>query len=187
MSRYFVFLVASMMFDVLALLLAPVLPAFAVLRDGWSDNRNARAWEPRLPVWLSWFDTPDNSLWGDTGWRTIHCPAYWGYWGMVKWLIRNHGYGFKWSVLSARVDSPSSIISSGNPDVCRRDEKPVSFRASMGNYWQLKSVFRLEFLGVAVTVNVGWLLDTYVTHPMFHHESPLALFMCSVRFRRVGG
>ncbi len=38
-----------------AYVLAPILPLFA--NDGW------------LPIWLSWFQTPDASINGDSGWK----------------------------------------------------------------------------------------------------------------------
>lgn len=47
--------------------------------------------------------TPDNSLWGDDGWKNIHCPKYKSYWGMVKWLYRNPAYGLATSLLSMPV------------------------------------------------------------------------------------
>lgn len=67
--------------------LALVLPFFS--RGGW------------LPSWLSWFQTPDNSLYGDDGWKTEHwiwrykLPSWLAtYVGMVGWLWRNPAYGF---------------------------------------------------------------------------------------------
>ena len=67
--------------------LALVLPFFS--KNGW------------LPSWLSWFQTPDNSLYGDDGWKTEHWMwryklpvALATYVGMVGWLWRNPAYGF---------------------------------------------------------------------------------------------
>jgi len=71
-----------------AWLVAPVIPLFAS-NDGW------------LPKGLSWFQTPDNSLHGDSGWITQHWQWRYSlpigmcnYIGMVGWLIRNPAYGF---------------------------------------------------------------------------------------------
>lgn len=87
---WFAMLPLEIAFTLLALLLAPVLPLFARDEYGFCDNANAMRTEPRLPSWLSWFMTPDNSLYGDAGWRTEHCPDHWhDYWGMVQWLWRN--------------------------------------------------------------------------------------------------
>jgi hypothetical protein len=68
MIRFLIYLVAEQLFNIVAMLLAPILPAFASMQDGRSDNSHCRAVEPRLPRWLSWFMTLDNSLWGDVGW-----------------------------------------------------------------------------------------------------------------------
>ena len=59
----------------LALLFAPLLSYFSELRNGALDNANSFGMAPRLLKQLSWFDTPDNSLWGDHGWRTKHCKG----------------------------------------------------------------------------------------------------------------
>lgn len=77
----------SVLATVIGFLIAPILPFFA--KNGW------------LPKWLSWFQTPDNSLYGDDGWKTEHwmwrykLPAGLAtYVGMVGWLWRNPAYGF---------------------------------------------------------------------------------------------
>lgn len=68
MFRFLIYLVVGELFGLLAWVVAPILPMFATMQDGWSDNSHYRAVEPRLPWWLGWFMTPDNSLWGDNGW-----------------------------------------------------------------------------------------------------------------------
>ena len=77
----------SLLLTVISFPLALVLPFFA--KNGW------------LPKWLWWFQTPDNSLYGDDGWKTEHwvwrykLPAILAtYVGMVGWLWRNPAYGF---------------------------------------------------------------------------------------------
>ena len=52
--------------------LAFVLPFFATEQEGPLNNGNEYGLGPRLPKWLSWFQTPDNSLDGDNGWKTEH-------------------------------------------------------------------------------------------------------------------
>ena len=49
MIRFLIYLVAEQLFNIVAMFLAPVLPAFASMQDGWSDNSHFRAIEPRLP------------------------------------------------------------------------------------------------------------------------------------------
>lgn len=81
--------------------LAFILPFFAEEREGLLDNGTKSGLGYYLPKWLSIFQTPDNSLDGDEGWRTEH--AQWRfklptaiavYVGRVGWLWRNPGYGY---------------------------------------------------------------------------------------------
>lgn len=105
-------------FTLLAWILSPFLPLFSALQLGACDNGSIpQRLEPRLPLWLAWFQTPDNSLWGDAGWRTVHCPHYKSYLGMVKWLFRNPGYGFAWSVLAAQPPAGQFITAIGDMTV----------------------------------------------------------------------
>ncbi len=86
-------------------ILTPILPIFKVCREGWCNNNTYIAWGPRLPVWLAWFDTPDNCLRGDENWDREHV---FGYMSVVGWLYRNSLYGFKWTVLSLPEGHPSA-------------------------------------------------------------------------------
>lgn len=77
----------SILVTVLGIVLSPILPLFA--KDGW------------LPKWLSWFQTPDNSLYGDDGWKTEHWMWRYKlptkictYVGEFGWLLRNPGQGY---------------------------------------------------------------------------------------------
>lgn len=77
----------SLIVTIIGMLIAPLLPFFA--KDGW------------LPNWLWWWQTPDNSLYGDEGWKHEHwlwrykLPDFLSaYIGQVGWLWRNPGYGF---------------------------------------------------------------------------------------------
>lgn len=71
--------------------LAFFLPLFATGQYGWINNATAKATEPRLPFWLNWFQTWDNSLWGDNGFKESHKSSWWS---EVQWLWRNPFYGF---------------------------------------------------------------------------------------------
>jgi hypothetical protein len=154
--RYFLYLMLYVPVQLFAYLITPILPAFRVLRLGHSDNSNAYLVEPRLPLWLSWFDTSDNSLWGDHGWQTKHCPEYASYWGMVKWLYRNSLYGFKWSVMSMPIQHTRKMI--GNPQIDYHSKTFGTMRITQPNgAWQYKSV--RPFLGKILVLNFGWLLD----------------------------
>jgi hypothetical protein len=103
--RYLLTLAAYLPMQVLAYVVTPVLPLFAKEQDGALDNNNGTGAGPRLPSWLSWFDTPDNSLNGDACFQAANRE---GYLSKVRWLYRNSLYGFKWSVLSLSEGDPSA-------------------------------------------------------------------------------
>jgi len=73
--------------------LTPIVVLFTN-RNGW------------LPSWLFWFQTPDNSLDGDSGWKNESRPyliennSYQRYINRCYWLWRNSLYGFNESVLA---------------------------------------------------------------------------------------
>ncbi len=95
--KYFLYLLVYLPIQFITYIITPLLPFFAVLRYGWCNNNSYQAEAMRLPMNLSWFDTPDNSLMGDERWSREHV---FGYLSMVGWLYRNSLYGFKWTVLS---------------------------------------------------------------------------------------
>lgn len=83
--------IAGMIMVSISYLLAPIVVLFAT-KEGW------------LPSWLNWFQTPDNSLDGDGGWRSEHFLwLRWVYARRVLWLWRNPTYGFDVSVLGYKV------------------------------------------------------------------------------------
>lgn len=174
--RWTACLVAALIAEVLAIMLAPILPLFSSPALGPVNNYSASARELRLPDWLSWFQTPDNSLLGDAAWQASHIwPG--SHWAMTGWLLRNRAYGFKWSVLACEVD-PSSISFSGDPRVNRNNGVTGLFRASLsGGYWQWKLVKPL-IGNWGLMFNFGWQLNEFVLS-----EKPgVALFQFSPRF-----
>jgi hypothetical protein len=88
---YLILIPLNLLITLVALLLAPILPLFASEQDGWLDNHSSWGKGPRLPTWLSWFQTPDNSLDGDAGFSQLNPPSYIS---QVKWLLRNPAYAF---------------------------------------------------------------------------------------------
>lgn len=165
--RYLVYLAAALAMEVLAFVLAPVLPLFA--RNGY------------LPGWLAWFQTPDYSLYGDPGWQSEHVRDPRSYWSQVRWLLRNRAYGFKWSVLAAPVDLQSYSFR-GNPDIKNRHNAVAGWlHVTMGEYWQWKWIAPLPGTSMCVMLNFGWLLDPYYRHPSLAKTQPRALFMFSPR------
>ena len=58
---------------------------------GWCNNGTVWQSGPRLFSFVSWWQTPDNSLEGDQTFRSEHNPCWWS---KVQWLWRNPFYGF---------------------------------------------------------------------------------------------
>jgi len=81
--------VYNLLMTAIAVILAPVLPVFAVQKEWWLDNHAKRGVGPVLPSWLNLFMTPDNSLDGDATFERLNPPSYWS---KVKWLWRNPAY-----------------------------------------------------------------------------------------------
>ena len=172
------------------MLLAPVLPLFAKMRDGPVDNNNGYGVEPRLPKWLSWFDTSyDNSLWGDHGWKTKHCPEFWNtYLGMVLWLWRNPAAGFCWQVLAANIDLSEEFILTDSGNGMNVDKGQGTFgwfkiTASSG-YFQYRVVKKL-WGDKAWTFECGWLLDNYMKDREARVKHPRAVFQFQPQIRTV--
>ena len=170
--RYLIYLILSFIMQIVAWLVTPVLPLFAVRREGWSDNKNDWRVEPRLPLWLTWFDTPDNSLYGDKKFLSLNNPSYLS---EVKWLYRNSIYGFKWSVLAADCSEYKYTVPKPQPNY----KGPVfgSFYLKAGKYWQYKLCKKLTS-NYCLLLNLGWLLDDV-------ENNKKCLFMFSPRIKQI--
>jgi len=90
-ALYLILAPISLLITLVAVILAPILPLFATSQEGWNDNHSRWGLGPRLPKWLSWFMTPDNSLDGDRTFFQLNPPSYLS---QVKWLLRNPAYSF---------------------------------------------------------------------------------------------
>lgn len=188
MTRYVILLVAYIPFYLLAMLIAPILPLFAELRNGPIDNANGEGVEPRLPRWLFWFDTSiDNSLWGDHGWRTKHCQKHWqSYIGEVLWLWRNPAAGFCWSVLARRIGRNDYFWLSHSGSGLDVDKGKAKFgwyfiRASNGAF-SLRWCRR--WLGLIFSFEAGWLLDIYLKDQKAKDSRPMATFQFQPQIKR---
>lgn len=149
-----------------------MLPSFRVMRDGPLDNAQKTGVAPRLPLWLSWFDTPDNSLLGDGTWAVKHSGTYWD---MVAWLNRNSIYGFQWSVLSASCKGLLRTYT-GNRDINHHTGTLGTLRVKCGDYWQYKAVTKF-IANYAWVINLGWILDD--------ESQERSMFVFSVRIRSI--
>lgn len=105
--RYLVYLVVYFIALFIAALTMPLVPLFA---NKLGD----------LPKWLSWFQTPDSTVDGDSNWeascaKTLGELPEWlqTYLRRLGWLYRNPIYGFSIYVLGApKTSNKPTIISS---------------------------------------------------------------------------
>lgn len=125
--------------------------------------------DDHLPKWLSWFDTPDNPLSGDGGWKTEHMqwrfkfpPMIARYLGRVGWLWRNNMYGFDIDVMGAKVLATDTLVVTG--DIATSDRPGHSgsvtrklYRDGKLIYWQWYFI-HIYAPGRCVRVNLGWKL-----------------------------
>lgn len=182
---YALFVVMYCIAFIVGMVLAPILPAFAIISPGWLNNHNSYGSEPRLPKWLRWFDTyHDNSLYGDTGWREEHCKKYWNtYVGMVLWLWRNPVAGFCWDVLSFNIydiyvgHKYDGIVVAGDTGVDKNNTDNGSFLIHyLGTkYFQYRVI--KTFGRIKWCFEAGWLLDVYVKDEHSYSTKPKPQFI----------
>lgn len=189
MIWYVVLLCIYIPFYLFAMLLAPVLPLFREYRVGPTDNGNSTGVGPRLPAWLSWFDTSyDNSLYGDAGWRNKHCPKHWGtYLGMVLWLWRNPAAGFCWHVLAHEVGLAEIFMlrHSGNGLNVDKGKGLYGwyFIRSSGGAFSIRWCKRVG--PVVLNFEAGWLLDVYLKERNAVLAHPKATFQFQPQIKRL--
>lgn len=149
-------------FLLICYLLAPVLP-LAASEDGW------------LPSWLSWFQTPDNSLDGDYGWNNEHWQfrkklpePFQRYVGRVGWLIRNPGYGMETTVIAAKQPL-EQFKYWGNRNI-KNGAEPVYgwLIVTSGIYWNVYVILPSIF-GKTFRLYLGWKLRNGENYPFYQY------------------
>ena len=146
---YLVLAPISLVITLLALVIAPVLPLFAVQKEWWLDNHAKRGIGPVLPTWLNWFMTPDNSLDGDATFEKINGISYWA---KVKWLWRNPAYSFALRY----VNSPYETSVQGDPTIKDNDNAKKGWCLVHANgLFQFTLVAPIGF-SRCIYVNLGW-------------------------------
>ena len=88
---YPILVIINLIGTLLTFPLAPILALCHSDQVGWCDNATIYQQGPRLHKWLSWFQSPDNSLDGDITFQSFFPPCWWS---KVHWLWRNPFYGF---------------------------------------------------------------------------------------------
>lgn len=157
--KYIALIIVDIAVTFLNFPLAPIAVLFAS-EDGW------------LPRWLWWFQTPDNSLDGDGGWKELH--RWWKddadvetnkfkrYINRVLWLYRNSAYGFAIDVMGARIEEGFKFEIEGSPKVSNRPLYEGSVFRKVTNpsgsvYWQWYYVKAWSETR-CLRINLGWKL-----------------------------
>ena len=166
----------SLLVTLLGLILAPILPLFAQHDLGWCDNHSYQGFEPRLPKWLNWFMTPDNSLYGDAAFKQINGI---GYLARVKWLIRNPAYSFALRYLYA----PYTTAVYGDNSIKDNDNAKAGWCFVQANgLFQFTYIKRIFSSSRCVYVVLGWNIRHLVDNAVAVKNNPhLATFSFSPR------
>jgi len=147
---YLLLVPVNLVLTLLAILLAPVLPMFSSNAYGWVDNGAKEEFGPRLPTWLNWFQTWDNSLDGDASFQALNYPSYWS---KVKWLVRNPLPTFALRTLS----NPYYTIVKGDKTIKDNDNAKEGWCIVQANgLFQFVFVRRIGSTSRAIYINVGW-------------------------------
>ena len=136
---YILLVPISLLLTLIALVLAPILPIFASEQEGWLDNHAKWGVGPRLPTWLDWFMTPDNSLDGDATFEALNGI---GYFSKVKWLCRNPAYSFALEYLFA----PFQVLVKGDISIKDNDKAKAGWCFVTANgLFQFRWVFPIGY------------------------------------------
>jgi hypothetical protein len=147
---YLILVPISLVLTLIALITAPIMPIFAKQVDGWLDNHSIWGIGPRLPTWLNWFMTPDNSLDGDATFQEINGRSYWS---KVKWLWRNPAYSFSLKYLNA----PYTATVYGNKTIKDNDNAKAGWCFVRANgLFQFRYIKRIATTNRCILVNLGW-------------------------------
>ena len=146
---YLILVPISLLLTLIAIILAPVMPVFAVQKEWWLDNHAKRGIGPVLPTWLNWFMTPDNSLDGDATFEKHNGISYWS---KVKWLWRNPAYSFALRYLH----TPYTTSVKGDPTIKDNDNAKKGWCLVHANgLFQFTSVTPIGF-SRCIYINLGW-------------------------------
>jgi hypothetical protein len=175
MISYILLVPLSLLLTLVAIIIAPVLPMFAVQKEWWLDNHSYRAVGPVLPSWLNWFMTPDNSLDGDATFEKLNPPSYWS---KVKWLWRNPAYAFALRYL----DAPYTTEMLGDKTIKDNDNAKKGWLFVKANgLFQFVLIVPIGFQRCFM-VNLGWNVRALVDDNVVVKPNPYqATFVFSPR------
>lgn len=147
---YLVLVPISLLITLIAVIFAPIMPVFKVIKEWWCDNHSFRALGPVLPTWLNWFMTPDNTLDGDATFQKNNGISYWS---KVKWLWRNPAYSFALRYLN----EPYETTVYGDKTIKDNDNAKAGWCFVRANgLFQFRYIKRIANTNRCVLVNLGW-------------------------------
>lgn len=147
---YLVLVPISLVLTLIALITAPIMTIFKVMKEWWCDNHSFRAIGPVLPSWLNWFMTPDNTLDGDATFQQINGLSYWS---KVKWLWRNPAYSFALRYLN----EPYETSVKGDKTIKDNDNAKAGWCFVRANgLFQFRYIKRIATTNRCILVNLGW-------------------------------
>ena len=150
MITYIILVPLSLLLTLLAIIIAPIMPWFAVQKEWWCDNHSYRAVGPVLPSWLNWFMTPDNTLEGDATFQKLNPHTYWS---EIKWLWRNPAYSFALRYLNA----PYHAVVKGDTSIKDNDNAKEGWCLVTANgLFQFRLVRRIFSTNRCLYINFGW-------------------------------
>lgn len=148
--KYTLMIPISLILTLIALVTAPLMVLLAEQRDGWLDNGSIWGRGPRLPTWLNWFMTPDNSLDGDATFDRLNGRSYWS---RVKWLWRNPAYSYG----LAMVNNPYYTRVRGDKTIKDNDNAKAGWCFVRANgLFQLRIVVHIVGTDRCFLCNLGW-------------------------------
>ena len=157
--QYIILVPLNLLATLLAIILSPILPLFSSEQYGWLDNGAKEGFGPRLPVWLDWFQTWDNSLDGDATFMANNPPSYLS---KIKWIVRNPAP----SVALRTLTAPFNASYKGDNSIRDNDNAKAGWvfvRAT--DTFQFAFIIPIGFKR-CIYVNLGWniraLVDTNV-------------------------
>ena len=155
-AKFYALILPSLFMTVVGRIVAPIVVPFAS-EDGW------------LPSWLNWFQTPDNSIDGDNGWKTEHwqwrfkfSPPVARYLGRVGWLWRNSMYNWSINVLGAKLKATDTMFTEGDPLTSDNPAHSGTFKRRVYRdgkliYWQWYFIYVYSKTR-CIRMNFGWKL-----------------------------
>jgi hypothetical protein len=147
---YLILVPINLLLTLIAVIFAPVMVLFTEQRDGWLDNGSIWGIGPRLPLWLNWFMTPDNSLDGDYTFQQANGRSYWS---KVKWLWRNPAYSFALK----NIGVPYETSVSGDKTIKDNDNAKEGWcLVHVNGLFQLVYVKRIFSSSRCIYINMGW-------------------------------